>query len=67
MDTWLKTSVWQQFGAAIDTLDDALRLCSGVEKLLAVWPHVGRDLRLGHGFSRLRGDRRGTQQQSEAR
>jgi len=27
MDTWLKTSVWQQFGAAIDTLDDALRLC----------------------------------------
>jgi hypothetical protein len=27
MDTNLKTSLWQQFGAAIDTLDDALRLC----------------------------------------
>jgi hypothetical protein len=23
----LKTSIWQQFGAAIDTLDDALNLC----------------------------------------
>ena len=27
MDTILKTGIWQQFGAAIDTLDDALRLC----------------------------------------
>ncbi len=27
MNTILKTSIWQQFGAAVDTLDDALRLC----------------------------------------
>ncbi len=27
MDTILKTGIWQQFGAAIDTLDDALRAC----------------------------------------
>ena len=27
MDTMLKTSVWQQFGAAIDTLSDAIGLC----------------------------------------
>lgn len=27
MDTDLKTSIWQQFGAAIDTLDDAIQLC----------------------------------------
>src|SRR4030095_9501795 len=27
MDAMLKTSVWQQFGAAIDTLDDAINLC----------------------------------------
>ena len=27
MDTMLKTSVWQQFGAAIDMLDDAINLC----------------------------------------
>ena len=27
MDTMLKTSVWQQFGAAIDMLDDAISLC----------------------------------------
>lgn len=27
MDTLLKKGVWQQFGAAIDTLDDALALC----------------------------------------
>jgi len=27
MDTTLKTCIWQQFGAAIDTLDDAIRLC----------------------------------------
>lgn len=27
MDTTLKTSIWQQFGAAIDMLDDAIRLC----------------------------------------
>jgi hypothetical protein len=27
MDAELKTSIWQQFGAAIDTLEDALNLC----------------------------------------
>ena len=27
MDSALKTMIWQQFGAAIDTLDDAMRLC----------------------------------------
>ncbi len=27
MDTALKTSIWQQFGASIDMLDDAIRLC----------------------------------------
>lgn len=27
MDANLKTSLWLQFGAAIDTLDDAIRLC----------------------------------------
>lgn len=27
MDTALKTLVWQQFGAAIDMLDDAINLC----------------------------------------
>ena len=27
MDTTWRTSVWQQFGAAIDMLDDALRAC----------------------------------------
>jgi hypothetical protein len=27
LDTILKTSIWQQFGAAIDTLDDAISAC----------------------------------------
>jgi len=27
MDKFWKNSLWQQYGAAIDTLDDALRLC----------------------------------------
>jgi hypothetical protein len=27
MDTMVKTSVWQQYGAALDMLDDALTLC----------------------------------------
>jgi hypothetical protein len=27
MDQTLKTGIWQQFGAALDTLDDALNLC----------------------------------------
>lgn len=27
MDDWLKTATWQQYGAAIDTLKDAIELC----------------------------------------
>src|SRR5258706_588115 len=27
MDPWLKTMMWQQFGAAIDMFDDAISLC----------------------------------------
>ena len=27
MDAWLKTSIWKQYGAALDTLEDALNLC----------------------------------------
>jgi len=27
MDTIVKTGIWQQFGAAIDTLEDAINLC----------------------------------------
>ena len=27
MELALKTSIWQQFGAALDTLDDAIRAC----------------------------------------
>ncbi len=27
MDAWLKTSVWLQYGAAMDMFEDALRLC----------------------------------------
>jgi hypothetical protein len=27
MDTMLKSSIWHQFGAAIDTLEDAINLC----------------------------------------
>ena len=37
MDTGLKTLVWQQFGAAIDTLDDALRLCPDHLWTLTLW------------------------------
>lgn len=37
MDTTLKTSVWQQFGAAIDTLDDAINLCPDHLWTAALW------------------------------
>jgi hypothetical protein len=37
MDTVLKTSVWQQYGAAIDTLDDALTLCPDHLWTVALW------------------------------
>lgn len=37
MDTTLKTSIWQQFGAAIDTLDDAIRFCPDSLWTAVVW------------------------------
>ncbi len=37
MDTILKTSIWQQFGAAIDTLDDAINLCPDALWTLVLW------------------------------
>lgn len=37
MDAALKSAVWQQFGAAIDTLDDALRLCPDALWTAALW------------------------------
>ena len=37
MDSQLKTSLWQQFGAAIDTLDDAIRLCPEALWTATVW------------------------------
>lgn len=47
MDTTLKTSIWQQFGAAIDTLDDALRLCPDQLWSGVLW-HDSDDPRYGH-------------------
>lgn len=38
MDTNLRTSVWLQFGAAIDTLDDAISLCPGHLWTAVLWP-----------------------------
>ncbi|MCA9867099.1 MAG: DinB family protein [Anaerolineae bacterium] len=38
MDTNLKTSLWQQFGAAIDTLNDAINLCPDHLWTAVVWP-----------------------------
>jgi hypothetical protein len=38
MDTNLKTSLWLQFGAAIDTLDDAINLCSDPLWTAVLWP-----------------------------
>lgn len=37
MDAYLKTSVWQQFGAALDMLDDAIRLCPDSLWTAALW------------------------------
>jgi hypothetical protein len=37
MDTILKTSIWQQFGAAVDTLDDAINLCPDRLWSAVVW------------------------------
>jgi hypothetical protein len=38
MDTNIKTSVWLQFGAAIDTLDDAIALCPDPLWTAVLWP-----------------------------
>ncbi len=37
MDTTLKTMIWQQFGAAIDMLDDAITACPDQLWTAAVW------------------------------
>jgi hypothetical protein len=37
MDTSLKTSIWEQFGAAIDMLDDTLNLCPDHLWTAALW------------------------------
>jgi hypothetical protein len=37
MDDLLKSSIWQQFGAAIDMLDDAIRLCPDPLWTAALW------------------------------
>jgi hypothetical protein len=38
MDTTLKTIVWQQFGAAVDTLDEAITFCPESLWTAALWP-----------------------------
>jgi hypothetical protein len=37
MDASLKTSLWQQFGAAVDTLNDAINLCPDHLWSAALW------------------------------
>lgn len=39
MDTNLKTSIWQQFGATIDYLDDTMRACPDSLWLASLWNH----------------------------
>ena len=41
MDPNLKTSLWSQYGAAIDTLDDAIGLCPDPLWSAVVWPESG--------------------------
>lgn len=47
MDTRLKTSLWQQFGAAIDTLDDTISLCPDRLWSAVLWDDTD-DARYGH-------------------
>ncbi len=47
MEAILKTSIWQQFGAALDTLDDALSLCPDSLWTAVLWPDSD-DARYGH-------------------
>jgi hypothetical protein len=37
MDSRLKNSLWQQFGAALDTLEDAINLCPDALWTAALW------------------------------
>jgi hypothetical protein len=37
MDAMVKTSLWKQFGAALDTLDDAITLCPDHLWMAQVW------------------------------
>ena len=46
MDTWLKTSVWKQYGAALDTLEDALNLCPDALWTGVLWQDAD-DVRYG--------------------
>lgn len=39
MDTNLKTSIWRQFGATIDTLDNAVRACPDDQWRARLWDH----------------------------
>ncbi len=47
MDTALKRSIWDQFGAAIDTLEDAINLCPDELWTTALWKDK-EDARYGH-------------------
>jgi hypothetical protein len=42
MDTAIKTAVWQQFGAAIDMLDDAMRACPDELWIATLWNEPDR-------------------------
>lgn len=46
MDSWLKTLVWQQFGASIDMFADAIRLCPDHLWTAALWTDT-EDVRYG--------------------
>jgi hypothetical protein len=47
MDAALKTSIWQQFGAAIDMFEDAINLCPEHLWTTALWKDT-EDERFGH-------------------
>ncbi|MCL4249680.1 MAG: DinB family protein [Anaerolineae bacterium] len=47
VDARLKTSLWQQFGAAIDTLDDTIQLCPDRLWSAALWDDA-EDACYGH-------------------
>ncbi len=47
MDTILKQSIWQQFGAAIDTLEEAISICPDALWSAVLWEDE-EDARYGH-------------------